>query len=52
MGTHPTGESILQTLIELLEAQEQIKITYKIREGGETGGKTVPTPDGGAECYG
>jgi len=29
-GVHPTGESILKTLIELLEAQEQIKITYQI----------------------
>lgn len=28
------GESILKTLIELLEAQEQIKITYVIKEGG------------------
>lgn len=28
------GEDILKTLIELLEAQEQIKITYKIGEGG------------------
>ena len=27
-----TGESILKTLIELLEAQEQIKITYTIEE--------------------
>lgn len=26
------GESILRTLIELLEAQEQIKITYEIKE--------------------
>lgn len=26
------GESILKTLIELLEAQEQIKITYVIEE--------------------
>ena len=34
-GTQPTGESILQTLIELLEAQEQIKITYEIKGGGE-----------------
>ncbi len=33
MGGAPTGESILKTLIELLEAQEQIKITYQIREG-------------------
>ncbi len=29
------GESILKTLIELLEAQEQIKITYKIKGGDE-----------------
>lgn len=26
-----TGEDILKTLIELLEAQEQIKITYEVR---------------------
>lgn len=26
------GESILKTLIELLEAQEQIKITYVIED--------------------
>ena len=32
IGTQPTGESILQTLIKLLEAQEQIKITYNIKE--------------------
>ena len=32
IGTVPTGESILQTLIELLEAQEQIKITYEVKE--------------------
>lgn len=32
MGGVPTSESILQTLIELLEAQEQIKVTYQIRE--------------------
>ena len=32
IGVPPTGESIIKTLIELLEAQEQIKITYKIRE--------------------
>lgn len=30
-----TGESILKTLIELLEAQEQIKITYEIKGGDE-----------------
>lgn len=30
VGTTPTGESILRTLIELLEAQEQIKITYEV----------------------
>jgi len=34
IGTQPTGESILQTLIELLEAQEQIKITYELKEKG------------------
>lgn len=27
-----SGEDILKTLIELLEAQEQIKITYEIKE--------------------
>ena len=27
-----SGESILRTLIELLEAQEQIKITYEVKE--------------------
>lgn len=27
-----SGESILKTLVELLEAQEQIKITYEIKE--------------------
>lgn len=27
-----TGESILKTLIELLEAQEQIKITYEVKK--------------------
>ena len=26
-----TGEDILKTLIELLEAQEQIKITYEVK---------------------
>ena len=26
------GESILKTLVELLEQQEQIKITYEIKE--------------------
>ena len=31
-GVPPTGESILRTLIELLEAQEQLKITYEVRE--------------------
>ena len=31
-GAQPTGESMLRTLIELLEAQEQIKITYEVRE--------------------
>lgn len=35
VGGAPTGESILRTLIELLEAQEQIKITYQIREDSD-----------------
>lgn len=43
-----TGADILKTLIELLEAQEQIKITYKIKEGGGDNGKTVSTPERGA----
>lgn len=29
-GAQPTGESMLRTLIELLEAQEEIKIKYEI----------------------
>ena len=33
IGVQATGESILRTLIELLEAQENIKITYEIKEG-------------------
>ena len=41
IGVQPTGESILKTLIDLLEAQEQIKITYKISEGGGKNGKSV-----------
>ena len=32
-----SGADILKTLIELLEAQEQIKITYEIKGGGEKG---------------
>lgn len=27
-----TGEDILRTLVKLLEEQEQIKITYEVRE--------------------
>jgi hypothetical protein len=38
IGTVPTAESIIKTLIELLEAQEQIKITYKVSEGGGENG--------------
>ena len=34
IGVPPTGESIIKTLIELLEAQEQIKITYELKEKG------------------
>lgn len=33
-GCEMDGKNILQTLIELLEAQEQIKITYTIKEIG------------------
>lgn len=32
------GKDILKTLIELLEAQEQIKITYEIREVADSNG--------------
>ena len=30
-----SGADIIKTLIELLEDQEQIKITYEIKEGGD-----------------
>lgn len=30
-----TGEDIIRTLIELLEAQENIKVTYEIKENEE-----------------
>lgn len=33
------GEDMLRTLIELLEAQEQIKITYEIKEREATNEK-------------
>ncbi len=39
-----TGADILKTLIELLEAQEQIKITYEVREGGGKN-ETISTPE-------
>lgn len=35
-----SGADIIKTLIELLEAQEQIKITYKLK-GGDENGKAV-----------
>ena len=35
IGVQPTGESILRTLIELLEAQESIKVTYEVKENEE-----------------
>lgn len=44
MAAKPTGESIIKTLIELLEAQEQIKVTYVIKERGDVN-ETVPTPE-------
>lgn len=28
------GKDIIKTLIELLEQQEKIKVTYRIKEGG------------------
>lgn len=30
-----SGADIIKTLIELLEAQENIKITYEVKEGGD-----------------
>ncbi len=32
IGVPPTGENILKTLIELLEAQEKIKIRYEVKD--------------------
>ncbi len=37
------GADIIKTLIELLEAQEQIKITYKL-VGGDVN-ETISTPE-------
>lgn len=40
------GKDMLQTLIELLEAQEHIKITYTIREREESDEcKVISSPD-------
>lgn len=39
-----SGADILKTLIELLEAQEQIKITYEIKERGDKN-ETISTPE-------
>lgn len=36
-----SGADIIKTLIELYEAQEKIKITYEIKEGGGENGKAV-----------
>lgn len=36
-----SGADIIKTLIELLEAQEQIKITYKVGDVNET----ISTPE-------
>lgn len=30
-----SGADIIKTLIEMLEAQENIKITYEIKDGGD-----------------
>jgi len=32
IGVPPTGENILKTLIELLEAQEHIKVRYEVKD--------------------
>lgn len=40
------GKDILKTLIELLEVQEEIKVTYEL--GGETNDKAVQPSDRGA----
>jgi hypothetical protein len=37
-----SGADIIKTLIELLEAQEQIKITYKV--GDVNNDRTIQTP--------
>lgn len=42
----PNGKDILKTLIELLEAQEKIKVKYEL--GGETNDKAVQPPVRGA----
>lgn len=34
IGVPPSGENILKTLIELLESQEKLKITYEFKENG------------------
>lgn len=40
----PNGKDILKTLIELLEAQENIKVTYEI--GGKSNGAVQPPKRG------
>ena len=46
---YPTGESILRTLIELLEAQENIKITYQLNTK-EGKGESIKFCAGVNEC--
>lgn len=43
----PDGKDILRTLIKLLAAQEQIKITYTLRdnEGKEERYETISSPN-------
>lgn len=42
-----SGESIIETLIKLLETQENIKITYEVT-GGDKDDRTVSTSVRGA----
>lgn len=44
----PDGKDILKTLIELLEAQEEIKVTYEI--GGNNNG-AVQSSDRGSKSH-
>ena len=43
-----SGESVLKTLIELLERQENIKISYEIK-GGDKDDKVISTSERGVK---